>query len=455
MYKILKRDDFIREIYTPMMEQKEYEKMVAVNEGLLKNLFGVVKNLFKKDWDSIKCNNPELIQVYKELDDNLTGFSFMKLSKKGQCNQIRQELVDFAYDWYDKMMNDAKKDETDPSPVKNMDFDDKLLKSNLEETQNKIDDICGDDEQMKKWAKMLMRDMKLVINRTIHDDIKDENARKELEAMNKEDMEKSIKNNEEINKEMEKIQNDQLREVEKEREKTIQSVKSTSIDEKLPGNTAAENLCGEFNKIRVSVEKAKKAIPPAGPFKKDALLGFNGIFSDEDYAKGDEFKVAYKLMDSFYTALNTKKVLDLFKTTPSQSVQAMCIALNAFIKYSVYGDTKYDKALLNTMAKCAVTSDGTVGFNLPISQDEKTKKDMSYFSKIAYMISRKEFKDAKNKEIEYPEAFEKNATNLLNKIIKDAEKLKKESEKKNDEVAKKIENKLNKEKAAEKTENAE
>ena len=40
MDKILKRDDFII-----LMEQKEYENLVSVNEGLLKNLFGVAKTV--------------------------------------------------------------------------------------------------------------------------------------------------------------------------------------------------------------------------------------------------------------------------------------------------------------------------------------------------------------------------------------------------------------------------
>ena len=70
MDKILKRDDFIKEIYTPMMEQKKYDELVSVNEGLLKTLFGMAKNLFKKDWETIK-GDPEVIRVYKEIDEKL------------------------------------------------------------------------------------------------------------------------------------------------------------------------------------------------------------------------------------------------------------------------------------------------------------------------------------------------------------------------------------------------
>ena len=81
MYKIFKRDEYIKEVYEPMMEQKKYEELKLVNEGLLKNLFGMVKNLFKKDWDTIK-GDKNIIQAYREMDDALTGFSMMKKAKK-------------------------------------------------------------------------------------------------------------------------------------------------------------------------------------------------------------------------------------------------------------------------------------------------------------------------------------------------------------------------------------
>ena len=37
MNKILKRDDFIKDIYTPMLEEKEYNELVSINEGLIFN----------------------------------------------------------------------------------------------------------------------------------------------------------------------------------------------------------------------------------------------------------------------------------------------------------------------------------------------------------------------------------------------------------------------------------
>ena len=81
------------------------------------------------------------------MDDNLSGFTMMKMSKKGECNKIRQELVDFACDWYDLKMNKAKEDGTDPKPAKSMKFKNDTLRENIESMEKRIKDIAGNDEQ--------------------------------------------------------------------------------------------------------------------------------------------------------------------------------------------------------------------------------------------------------------------------------------------------------------------
>lgn len=422
MNKILKRDDYIKEVYEPMMEQKEYEELVSINEGLLKNLFGIAKNLFRKDWDSIKCENPEIINVYKELDDSLTGFSMMKLSKKKECNQVRQELVDFAYDWYEKKMNDAKKDDVDPVPAKGLKFKDETLQSNIDATKEKINDICGEDEQMKKWANILMRDMKVVINRSIIADIDDENTKKEIEKENKE----YLKKQKEVNKEMEKFQNEQLKEIQKERETLISNVEASPMKpEDLLGDKAIQNIYGEFKKIRDNKDL----------IKSDQTLGLKTILGD---AKTDskEFKTTFKLMDSFYTALNTNDVMKKFNETPGQSVQAMCIAVNAFIKNCVYNDSDYGKAL-PLMAKCAVISDGTVSYNLPLN-DKEGDDAGNYFTDIINIITTGQLKDTKGNEIKLPDNFKTSSKTLLNKIVSEAKKLKETADKNYNEKLKKL-----------------
>lgn len=420
MDKILKRDDFII-----LMEQKEYENLVSVNEGLLKNLFGVVKNLFKKDWATIKGDS-QIIRVYKELDDNLSGFTMMKMSKKGECNKIRQELVDFACDWYDLKMNKAKEDGTDPKPAKSMKFKNDTLRENIESMEKRIKDIVKDDEQMLKWANALKEGMKTVINRSILEDMKDEDAKKELEAKIAKDMKKQ----EEINKVMEKWQNDQLKEIQSEREKLISNTKSTPIDANLSGDKAIQNFYDEFDKIKNDRKNAKASKKNTfDPLRKDTMLGFQSIFTDEDF-KNKLFKTTYTILDVFYSSLNNNDVVKKFQEVPSQSVQAMCISINSFVKSSVYGDDSYKNTTLPLMAKCAVISDGIVSYNLPLN--DKTGDDAgNYFTDIVGMISRQEFKkDTDNKDIIYPDDFKTNADKIFKEIIAEAKKLKEDSEKK-------------------------
>lgn len=428
MDKILKRDDFII-----LMEQKEYENLVSVNEGLLKNLFGVVKNLFKKDWATIKGDS-QIIRVYKELDDNLSGFTMMKMSKKGECNKIRQELVDFACDWYDLKMNKAKEDGTDPKPAKSMKFKNDTLRENIESMEKRIKDIAKDDEQMLKWANTLKEGMKTVINRSILEDMKDEEAKKELEAKIAEDMKKQ----EEINKVMEKWQNDRLKEIQTEREKLISNTKSTPIDANLSGDKAIQNFYDEFDKIKNDRKNAKASKKNTfDPLRKDTMLGFQSIFTDEDF-KNKLFKTTYTILDVFYSSLNKNDVIKKFQEVPSQSVQAMCISINSFVKSSVYGDDSYKNTTLPLMAKCAVISDGIVSYNLPLNG--KTGDDAgNYFTDIVGIISRQEFKkDTDNKDITYPDDFKTNADKIFKEIIAEAKKLKEDSDKKYNEKLKSL-----------------
>ena len=428
MDKILKRDDFII-----LMEQKEYENLVSVNEGLLKNLFGVVKNLFKKDWATIKGDS-QIIRVYKELDDNLSGFTMMKMSKKGECNKIRQELVDFACDWYDLKMNKAKEDGADPKPAKSMKFKNDTLRENIESMEKRIKDIAKDDEQMLKWANTLKEGMKTVINRSILEDMKDEEAKKELEAKIAEDMKKQ----EEINKVMEKWQNDQLKEIQTEREKLISNTKSTPIDANLSGDKTIQNFYGAFDKIKNDRKNAKASKKNTfDPLRKDTMLGFQSIFTDEDF-KNKLFKTTYTILDVFYSSLNKNDVIKKFQEVPSQSVQAMCISINSFVKSSVYGDDSYKNTTLPLMAKCAVISDGIVSYNLPLNG--KTGDDAgNYFTDIVGIISRQEFKkDTDNKDITYPDDFKTNADKIFKEIIAEAKKLKEDSDKKYNEKLKSL-----------------
>lgn len=413
---ILRRDEFINEIYLPVKEQKEYENLVILNEGMIKRLFGRIRNLFKNDWDSIKGDR-NLVKIYKELDDKLSGFSTMKLEKREQCNKIRQELVNFACIWYEQKMNNAKKNDRNPKPAVSMEFKDETLKDSLEKCQRVIKEVSEGDSQMSRWAQILMDDMKIVINQSILNDIEDEEVRKETEKQNQE----LEKKQDEINKKMEKFQNEQLTKIGKERKDFITNVEATPVKDDLLGDKTIQNLCGEFKKIDDALNK--KGADRRKIYDSDNYLGLKSIITDDVLNDKTNYRTTYKMLTLLYTSLGKNEVMDKFKEVPGLSVQAMCIGINSFIKNCIYGGNDYGNEL-PLMAKCAVVSNGVISYNLPLND----KGDGNYFTEIVNSIANGDFSKSDN-TIKLPNDFKRNAKNLLNKIIMEAKKLKEQGEK--------------------------
>ena len=471
MNKILKRDEYIKEVYEPMMEQKKYEELKAVNEGLLKTLFGMTKNLFKKDWSTIK-GDPNIIKLYKEMDDKLSGYTTMKLSKKGECNKIRQALVDFACDWYDYKMNQAKESGKGPLPSETMKFKDKTLSENLTNLEKKIKDIAAKDEKMLRWANTLLNDMKTVINRSIIAQIEDEETKKEVEKQVEEMAKEDEKKDAEENKKMEELQNKQLEEIKKEREELISNFGVTPINETITGDKEVNNLCTDFKNLTKkdksgfntnlikndktlgltsllagieeeeknaantgnNTENAKEPTSEETLPKKEVKAGNNGQNQTETTQETPKDKLLFHTLDAFYNVLNP--VADKFKETPGQSVQAMCIAINLFVKNCIYGNVEsIDQSQITLMSKCAIVSDGVISYNLPLSDDTKdvnADNAKNWYSQIVGIITdgKLDIKDEKNKDIKLNDDFKANAKKLFDSIQKEAAKLKKEGEEK-------------------------
>ena len=472
MNKILKRDEYVIEVYNPMIEQKEYDELVAINEGLLKNLFGKLSNMFKKDWGTIK-GDKNIIAAYKEMDDKLTGFATMKKQKREDCNRIRQALVDFACDWYDLKMSNAKEANGEPKPAKSMKFKNETLKSNLEACEKKIKDIAGEDSLMLKWANLLLDDMKIVINKSILSDINDEEQKKELQKQ----MEEDLKNPEKVNKMLQEWERTQLEEVKKERNELISDTQSTPISEDILGDKAIQNLVGEYDKKYSAKNKQTTAdyiVDRITTFnKEDSTFGLKSIYKNETDPKNKDifpkssggsslkdlfkknpmsneakakFETAFSLMDSFYSALKSNDVAKKFGETPGVSVQAMCIAINSFIKNCVFGGDDYGNEL-PLMAKCAILSNGLISYDLPLNdialdKGLDAKGAGNYFTDIVDIITNGELKYAdgenKGKPIELNDDFKTNAKALFTKIKDEATKLKDASDKKYEEEQKKL-----------------
>lgn len=434
MNKVFNRDEFINEVYMPLVEQEKYDELSAVNEGLIKNLFGRVKNLFVNDWKKIK-GDAGIIKAYKEMDDKMTGFITMKMFNRDDCNRIRQSLVDFACLWYEHKSNQAKKDNSEPSPVESLKFKDSTLKESLETCQKSIRDITKKDSQMATWANALLDGMKVVINQVVLNEIDDAELREKFEKVNAE----QEKKNEDINKKMEEFQNKLLNDIQKERKRLISGAKCKAFDDSLLGDKAAQNLTGEFDKI----SQLKKMDDKITAMKNDSMFGFKTIYSDSDYSS-KWFKSAYLMTEAFYDWMkgngedDSPKEVEKFKDVPGQSIQAMCIAVNGFIKGCFIPGNDYGD-VINLMSRCAIISNGSIGYNLPVADKKNdSDDDKNTFTLIVTSIQSKSnlVEDIHKNKIPLPDDFEKNAETLMNKIVTEATKLKKAADKKNDDMLK-------------------
>lgn len=416
---ILNRDQFVVEIYNPMIEQKEYVDLVELNEGLLKQLFGKIRSLFKNDWNSIQGDS-EIIRVYKELDDNLTGFSTVKLEKRGKCNKIRQELVNFATIWYEQKLEDAKRNNQGIEPTKSMKFKDETLQDSLEKCKKTIKEVSEGDSQLNRWANILMDDMTVVINQAILDQVEDEDKKNEI----KKQKEEKLKKNTEINKKMEKFQNEQLKKIEQERNKDIADANAVPVKDDILGEKAIQVLKNSYDNLTTELSKKNAKIEDIIK-KQDTNFGLKKIFTSEDMKDTSKFETALKMMNIFYDGLNKPETVKKFESASGRSVQAMCIGVNSFIKNCIYGSDDYGDQL-PLMSRLAIVSNATVGYNLPLEGDKK--HPLNYFSKTVGDITSGEF-NKKDTSIKLPTDFKKNANALFNKIVKEAEKLKTAAEK--------------------------
>jgi hypothetical protein len=107
-----------------------------------------------------------------------------------------------------------------------------------------------------------------------------------------------------------------------------------------------------------------------------------------------EFTLDRKI-NTVYDAVSENK--KMFKDVPSASVQAMMVALSNAIIYGFRGtDFEINDARLDLLTKCAIDSDATIGFNLPLI-DGSNPKNGNFFVNV---MGKFKSDDISSKEVE-------------------------------------------------------
>jgi hypothetical protein len=167
----------------------------------------------------------------------------------------------------------------------------------------------------------------------------------------------------------------------------------------MDGDKAIDTISNEFKKV-LSEFKDMRLNESAlyeydNILKGDTYLGLQKSLNEikwEEVNKGaskkakayaDKFiiRVILSKINTVFDVISKDKLKPMFKGVPSASAQAMMIALsNAVIYGFMGGNFKIDDNILSLLTKCAIDSDATIGFNLPLIDVSKPENGNFFVS---------------------------------------------------------------------------
>ena len=508
MKHLVNREEYIKE-YLRINKNIENNKLY---ESLLSAVFGGLKMLFKKDWENIKCKNPSVLEHLKEIDKSLSGYTMAKMEFSGECNNIRQNVADYYYDileykllqlekednaekFLEKTKMDSENDEKNEDRVdsvgKVLDIKDKTLLDSLKKYVDNIKTNSSKSPKLKEYADQMLNAVIVTVNDIILKELEKKGVDKKKLEEKREKLEQERKHLEEVRKKMDeeakKAGEKALKELNKKRDDAMRKIGINPIGD-MDGSKSIDmivkqfgDMIKEFNNLKVNESALPKGYEDI--LKSDTYIGIQKTLEELDFDSDKEFnnkffiRVILNKIDTVFKVVLKNK--DMFKGVPSASVQAMMISLTNSIIYGFVGD-KFDitkkNEIISLMAKCAIDSDATVGFNLPLI-DPKKPDNGNFFVSIMNQfknenISSKEIDDTvklfiDNGEIdklkeEWDEGKEKDTENdafgkkissdimknfrqnmskLFDFIVKKANKIKEKAEKDREAEAVKLNNK--------------
>ena len=435
MKHLINREDYINEF---LRVSKNIESDNELNEGLISTLFGGLKMLLKKDWENIKCKNPSVLNHLKSIDKSLGGYTMMKMQFSGECTTIRQNIADYFNDIIDYKLGEIEKEEKpdkflkkekkekeeskEEGVAKKLNLKDKTLLDSIKKYKENISIACKPSPKLREYADIMLNSVETFVNDIIL-------AELEKKGLEKAKLEEEEKKNEEMRKKMEEEQKKKNEESRKAEEKMMKKLEKERNDEirslgvkpigSMDGDKAIEVITKQYSDMLEEFKDIKKLNESALPqdyadlLKSDTYVGIGESLKELNWDTDSKEEMIYNkftirvILNKINTAFNVisdNKTKKLFKGVPSASVQAMMISLSNAVLYGFVGDEfniKNDDVRLSLMTKCAIDSDATIGFNLPLI-DPKKPDNGNYFVSIMHQfksadISSQEVEDAIDK----------------------------------------------------------
>lgn len=418
MKHLINREDYIRE-YLRISDKIENEN--ELYEGLLSTLFGGLKMLLKKDWENIKCKNPSVLKHLQEIDKGLSGYTMTKMEFHNECNTIRQNVADYFNDILEyklsqiedeedpdkflKKENKEKEESEEEGVAKKLNLKDEALLDSIKKYKENISTACKPSPKLREYADQMLNSVEVFVNDVIIAELEKKGLDKAKAEEERKKIEEEEKKLEEIRSKMDKAAKnageEKMKKLAEERDKAMTALGAKPIGP-MDGDKAFDTIAKDFKKVLSGFEdmKLNESALPGGYsdiLKKDTYLGINQSLETIGWNVSDKKKidkleaedkfiirVILSKINSVFNVIANDKLKPLLKGVPSASVQAMMVALSNAIIYGFVGDEKFkikdNTDVIQLLTKCAIDSDATIGFNLPLLDAKKPENGNLFVS---------------------------------------------------------------------------
>ena len=423
MKHLINREDYIKEYlrisnYIDNVENVDNKNENELYEGLLSSLFGGLKMLFKKDWANIKCKNPSVLEHLKDIDKKLAGYTMMKMQYSSECQNIRQNIADYFNDILEYKLlqvekeenadkffekeNTEKEENTETNKVARMlNLKDKTLLDSLKKYKDNIATQCKANPKLREYADQMLNSVVTFVNDIVLAELEKKGVDKSKLEDEKKKLEEEIKRLEEEikkkNEEAKKASEEAMKKLKEERDKALTTLGVKPIGDAVTGDKTIETISKQFADVLKDFENAKlneSNLPGnySDILGKDMYLGLQKSLDEIDWKAEDKSDqadllnrllirvIVSKINTAFTVILDSK---DRFKEIPGVSTQAMMVSIVNAIIYGYIGSkfnigNSDDDARLSLMTKCAIDSDATIGFSLPLIDINKPENGNFY-----------------------------------------------------------------------------
>ena len=407
MKYLINREDYIKEY---LYNNKSTENTNELYEGLINTLFGGVKMLLKKDWANIRCKNPSVLEYLKEIDKSLNGYTFAKMKYPLECNIIRQNVADYFNDILEYKLsqikdienedeaneyleNDNKENDELKGVEKILNLKDNTILDNIKKYKENISTSCKHSSKLKEYAEQMLNSVTVFVNDIVIKELEKKGADKaKLDAKRKK-LEEENKKLEEVRDKMNELSKkageESIKKLSDERDKAMRNLNINPINA-MSGDKSIDMITKQFKDMIKEFDSINESAFPkeySDILRSDTYIGIQKSFEELNWDFSDNkkniteeevynrflIKVILNKINTVFKVVSNNK--NMFKDVPSASVQAMMVSLSNAIIYGYVGKQQFDienkNDRLSLMTKCAIDSDATIGFNLPLIDPKK------------------------------------------------------------------------------------